>query len=224
MDGNDSSNFLTGVLQSSRLRCGAHLVNSDDRLRLLGGRLALDFANVPSYRGAPAEHLSWEELIVFLQASQIVSSDRGTTLLALSGSDPDAAQALLSRSMELRDSLRKIFGAMVRKEAIAADWMGPINRVLRVTEGHDQLVCADGRWKLEFVAREGGLDWLLAAIARSAAEIIVEGAEVRVRICANPVCGLFFSDHSRTRRRRWCSMAICGNRNKVASFARRRIV
>jgi predicted RNA-binding Zn ribbon-like protein len=200
------------------------LANADYRLPLLGGRLALDFANIPSYPGAPARHLSWEELIVFFQASEIVSSERGSTLLALSGSDPDAAQTLLSRSMELRDSLRKIFGAIVRKEAITAEWIEPINRILRITEGHDELILADGCWKLEFIAREGGLDWLLAAIARSAAEIVVEGPEARVRICANPVCGLFFSDHSRTHRRRWCSMAVCGNRNKVASFARRHIV
>jgi predicted RNA-binding Zn ribbon-like protein len=160
-------------------------------------------------------------LIVFLEASRIVSNERGSTLLALAGSDPEAAQTLLSRSMDLRDSLRKIFGAMVGKEAIASDWTEPINRILRVTEGHDELVSANSGWKLEFVARESGLDWLLAAVARSAAEIIVEGAQARVRTCANPVCGLFFSDHSRTHRRRWCSMAVCGNRNKVASFARR---
>ena len=200
------------------------MASSDPRLPLLGGRLALDFANIPSYPGAPAHHLSWEELIVFLEASHIVSNERGSTLLALSGSDPDAAQTLLSRSTDLRDSLRKVFGAMVRKEEIASEWTEPINRILRITEGHDELVSADIGWKLEFVARESGLDWLLAAVARSAAEIIVEGAQARVRICANPVCGLFFSDHSRTHRRRWCSMAVCGNRNKVASFARRHTV
>jgi predicted RNA-binding Zn ribbon-like protein len=197
------------------------LPGSDSRLPLLGGRLALDFANIPSYPGAPAHHLSWEELIVFLQASRIVSPERGSTLLALSGSDPDAAQTLLSRSTDLRDSLRRIFGAMVRKEEIAPEWTEPINRILRITEGHDELVLAESGWKLEFIARESGLDWLLAAIARSAAETIVEGAQARLRICANPVCGLFFSDHSRTHRRRWCSMAVCGNRHKVASFARR---
>jgi predicted RNA-binding Zn ribbon-like protein len=197
------------------------LDSSDPRLPLLGGRLALDFANIPSYPGAPAHHLSWEELIVFLEASHIVSNERGSTLLALSGSEPDAAQTLLARSTDLRDSLRKIFGALVRKEEIAPDRTEPINRILRITEGHDELVSANGGWKLEFVARESGLDWLLAAVARSAAEIIVEGAQAHVRICANPLCGLFFSDHSRTRRRRWCSMAVCGNRNKVASFARR---
>jgi predicted RNA-binding Zn ribbon-like protein len=188
---------------------------------LLGGRLAIDFANIPSYPGAPTQNLSWEELIAFLQAAQIVSAERGASLFALPGSDPDAAQTLLSRSVRLRDALRKIFGAMVRKEDFAREWAEPINQILRITEGHDELVFDGNTWNMEFQAREGGLDWLLAAVARSAAEIIVEGAEARLRMCANPGCGLFFSDNSRTHRRRWCSMAICGNRHKVASFARR---
>jgi predicted RNA-binding Zn ribbon-like protein len=188
---------------------------------LLGGRLAIDFANVPSYPGAPSQDLSWEELIAFLQGSNIVSAERASSLLALSGSDPDAAQALLSRSVRLRDALRRAFGAMVRKEGIAREWAEPINQILRITEGHDELVFEGNAWKMEFQAREGGLDWLLAAVARSAAEILVEGTQARLRICGNPACGLFFSDNSRTHRRRWCSMAICGNRHKVASFARR---
>ena len=188
---------------------------------LLGGRLAIDFANIPSYPGNPRPHLSWEELIAFLQASQIVSSERGSSLLALSGSDPDAAQTLLSRSVRLRDALRRAFGAMVRKEEVAREWADPINEILRITEGHDEVVFEANSWKMEFQAREGGLDWLLAAIARSAAEIVVEGAQARLRTCGNPGCGLFFSDNSRTHRRRWCSMAICGNRHKVAGFARR---
>jgi predicted RNA-binding Zn ribbon-like protein len=188
---------------------------------LLGGRLAIDFANIPSYPGAPAQKLSWEELIVFLQAAQIVSAERGANLFALPGSDPDAAQTLLSRSVRLRDGLRKAFGAMVRREAIEREWAEPINQILRITEGHDELVREGNAWKIEFQAREGGLDWLLAAVARSAAEIMVEGTQARLRMCANPGCGLFFSDNSRTHRRRWCSMAICGNRHKVASYARR---
>ena len=188
---------------------------------LLGGRLAIDFANIPSYPGAPAQHLSWEELILFLEASRIVSAERGANLLALSGSEPDAAQTLLSRSTGLRNALRKAFSAIVRREGVSCEWVEPINQILRITEGHDELVSDGTSWKMEFMAREGGLDWLLAAIARSAAEIIVEGAQARLRVCSNPTCGLFFSDKSRTHRRRWCSMAICGNRHKVASFARR---
>src|SRR3977135_4744935 len=86
----------------------ARLPSSDPRLPLLGGRLALDFANIPSYPGAPAHRLSWEELIVFLEASRIVSNERGSTLLALSGSEPEAAPTLLRPSPHPRASLRNM--------------------------------------------------------------------------------------------------------------------
>jgi predicted RNA-binding Zn ribbon-like protein len=188
----------------------------------LGGRLAVDFANAPSYPGTPYHELSWEDLVVFLEASRIVSHERGERLLTLSQSDPQTAQAVLVRATRLRDALREVFGAMVRRDKIGGEWIEPINEVLRITEGHDELVYADGKWRLEFIAREGGFDWLFAAIARSAAEVLMEGAASNIRICANPSCGLFFCDNSRTHRRRWCSMAVCGNRHKVASFARRR--
>ncbi|MBV9888191.1 MAG: CGNR zinc finger domain-containing protein [Acidobacteria bacterium] len=189
---------------------------------LLGGRLAVDFANAPSYPGAPFNDLSWEEFIGFLEAARIVSSERSEQLLTLPETDPRAAHGLLTRATKLRDALREIFSALVKGEPISPVWTNPINDVLRITEGHDELTQIDGRWKLQFVARETGLDWLLAAVARSAAEIMLEGEAAKVRVCANPACGMFFCDKSRTHKRRWCSMAICGNRNKVATFARRR--
>jgi predicted RNA-binding Zn ribbon-like protein len=189
---------------------------------LLGGRLAVDFANAPSFPGTSVQELSWEELISFLELAAIVSKERGAALLSLPESDPRAAGTLLGRATRLRNALRHCFGALVRKEPIAPPWVQAVNEILRITEGHDELVLRNGEWKLEFVAREGGPDWLLAAIARSAAEILTEGPAARLTACANPACGLLFCDTSRTHRRRWCSMAVCGNRYKVASFARRR--
>ena len=188
---------------------------------LLGGRLAVDFVNAPSYPGAPFQDLSWEDLIAFLEAARIVSAERGASLLALSATDTKAAAALLARATRLRRTLRQSFTALVRGESIRPESAAPINEILRITEGHDELVQREGAWKLEFIPREGGSDWLLAAIARSAAEIFSEPDSARLRSCANPECGLLFCDNSRTHRRRWCSMAVCGNRNKVASFSRR---
>jgi len=184
---------------------------------LLGGRLSLDFVNATPTNA----ELPWERLIQFLESASIVSAGRGAQLLSLPQSDPQAAEALLLKARRLGSALRKVFAAMLRKQRIAGEWIEPINEILRITEGHDELVGQAGVWKIEFVAREGGLDWLLAAVARSGAEIIVEGARARLRLCANPHCGLFFYDNSRTRRRRWCSMAVCGNRSKVAAFARK---
>lgn len=37
----------------------------------------------------------------------------------------------------------------------------------------------------------------------------------RLRPCANDECQLFLLDRSRANRTRWCSMAVCGNREKA---------
>jgi predicted RNA-binding Zn ribbon-like protein len=185
--------------------------------QLLGGRLSVDFVNATPANAA----LPWESLIRFLEITGIVTAERGTQLLALPESDWPAAEGLLLKSQRLGSALRKAFAALLRKQKVAVECVEPINEILRITEGHDELVSLAGGWGIEFVAREGGLDWLLAAVARSGAEIIAEGPRASLRLCANPHCGLFFYDTSRTHRRRWCSMAVCGNRSKVAAFARK---
>ena len=191
--------------------------HSSPSLDLIGGRLCLDFANELS----PSSDFSWEELLRFLLVTRIISSERSAQLLALPQNDPQSAGTLLGKAQRLHASLQLTFSALLQKETLLRDWVEPINDVLRVTEGHDEILEQNGKWGLEFVAREGGLDWLLAAIARSAAELITEGATARLRVCSNPHCGLLFYDTSRTRRRRWCSMSRCGNRHKVRAFSRR---
>ena len=191
--------------------------HSSASLDLIAGRLSLDFAN----ELGPSSDFSWEELLRFLLVTRIISSERSEQLLALPQNDPQSAGTLLGKAQRLHASLHLSFSALLQKETLLRDWVEPINDVLRVTEGHDEILQHNGKWRLEFVAREGGLDWLLAAIARSAAELIAEGASARLRVCSNPDCGLFFYDTSRTRRRRWCSMSRCGNRHKVRAFSRR---
>jgi predicted RNA-binding Zn ribbon-like protein len=187
-------------------------------LRFVGGRLALDFANIVTSN----EELSWPQLIAFLEAARIVTPERGGELLVLNRSNPQSAESLLRKAQQLSSALRLAFDALLHRQKVAREWVEPINEILRITEGHDELVSTDHDWEIEFVAREDGLEWLLAAVGRSAAEIIAEGSHARLRLCANPQCGLFFYDTSRTHRRRWCSMTVCGNRHKVAAFARRR--
>ncbi len=184
---------------------------------LIAGRLALDFSNT-----SPSAHdLSWNEFVSFLVNARVVTPERATSLHPLLNTEPQAVDMILLKVLRLRESLRAIFNSLVEKKPFPKIWVEPINDLLRLTEGHDELVPRADGWRLEFVAREGGLEWLLAAIARSAAELLVEGPDAPLRRCANPSCRLFFYDDSRTHRRRWCSMAVCGNRHKVASFLRR---
>lgn len=186
-------------------------------LRFVGGRLALDFVNSVPRNAA----LSWDQLVAFLESARIVTPERAAELLVLNRSDTQAAESLLRKTQRLADALRLALDAVLHRQKVQREWIEPINEFLRITEGHDELVYADHDWEIQFVASESGLEWLLAAVARSAAEIIAEGPRARLRLCANPRCGLFFYDTSRTHRRRWCSMTVCGNRHKVAAFARR---
>ncbi|MCI4350556.1 MAG: CGNR zinc finger domain-containing protein [Thermoplasmata archaeon] len=43
----------------------------------------------------------------------------------------------------------------------------------------------------------------------------------RLRRCAHPACGCYFLDTSRSGRRKWCAMALCGNRVKAQRHYRR---
>jgi predicted RNA-binding Zn ribbon-like protein len=188
-----------------------------------GNRLCLDFANLPYTPGDPAPHqTSWLELIDFLAEKNVISGARIEELRSLTEHDPRAAGTLLKQAERLGGALRLAFAAILESEEIRNEWAAPINEILSITEGHDELqLDAGGGWKLGFRARHEGLEWLLAAIARSGAELIAEGARSGLRRCSNPHCRLLFYDDSRTHRRRWCSMALCGNRSKVAAFARR---
>ena len=189
---------------------------------LNGNRLCLDFVNLPFTSGDPLEHAtSWLELVEFLAEKGIVSETRSKELQNLPEADPHAAGTLLGQSQRVRQGMRSAFQAKITGTRILREWLEPVNAVLRVTEGHDELEWDGIGWKLGFVAKHEGLEWLLAAVARSGAELIAEGEKSGLQRCSNASCQLLFYDDSRTRRRKWCSMALCGNRYKVAAFARR---
>ncbi len=175
---------------------------------------------MPSAPAFPASNdLSWEQLLTFLEQARVVPTGQLRELARVPVNDPRAAESLLSCALRLRKGLRDCFAAITQKRRPTAEAVMPINEILRVTEGHDELALQGDAWRVVFCAREAGLEWLLAAVARSAAELLA--GEPRLRRCANPACSMYFCDSSRTRRRRWCSMALCGNRHKVAAFARR---
>jgi len=54
-------------------------------------------------------------------------------------------------------------------------------------------------------------------IRADAADLLGTGLRERLRICPGPGCAGRFLDDSPAGRRRWCSMAVCGNRNKAAA-------
>lgn len=65
---------------------------------------------------------------------------------------------------------------------------------------------------------EAALARLLAIVA----EAVAEGTWTRLKACREPSCRWAYYDHSRNRRRTWCSMDICGNRAKARASHHRK--
>ena len=61
----------------------------------------------------------------------------------------------------------------------------------------------------------------LGILAEAVATLLADDDVALVRQCEHPECVLWFYDRTKSHRRRWCSMALCGNRHKAAQFRAR---
>jgi predicted RNA-binding Zn ribbon-like protein len=113
----------------------------------------------------------------------------------------------------------------------------PLNQLLLRDDEFGQIVVRDrlpdeeqrgGQQKNE----TSGLAWrtqrrwqspksLLLPLARSLADLVCSEDFTYVKACEGPPCTLLFMDRTRHHTRRWCSMAICGNRAKQAAHRNR---
>ena len=75
---------------------------------------------------------------------------------------------------------------------------------------HRYAVCLEPDGTLAPVNDRVGWDAFVADLLPPLVE--VQGAEARLRMCANPLCRFLFLDRSRNASRVWCEMAVCGNR------------
>ncbi|MDT2848388.1 CGNR zinc finger domain-containing protein [Vagococcus carniphilus] len=71
-----------------------------------------------------------------------------------------------------------------------------------------------------YVPAKDGLEGIKSIILLSLIDLIETGQVDSLKRCDNPECFSVFSNKSG--RRKWCSMKICGNRNKVEQFEKRR--
>lgn len=62
---------------------------------------------------------------------------------------------------------------------------------------------------------------LLAPVAEEIAKVICSADFTCIKACQGENCILFFYDDTRRHSRRWCSMAICGNRAKQKAYRER---
>jgi predicted RNA-binding Zn ribbon-like protein len=127
---------------------------------------------------------------------------------------PPVSEADLRRARKLREAIYRAAQAVIAGRSPAeadeqlinaAAAVSPV--VLRIRRGEVTRAAADA-------------SAALSSVARDAIDLFVAQPE-RIRECASPECGLLFFDSSRPGRRRWCSSAACGGRDRAARFRRR---
>jgi len=133
---------------------------------------------------------------------------------------PGRLGELLATARALREAIRTAVGA--RKAGRRAD-LAPLNAALSHARRHMVLVEeSGGGLTLQAHYAAATPQQLLAPLAEAAAHLLATADFTLVRKCEDHSCTLWFLDRTKSHRRRWCSMALCGNRNKVAAYRQRR--
>jgi predicted RNA-binding Zn ribbon-like protein len=175
-----------------------------------GGRASLDFVNTRRDRDAnPVEYLRDPgELAAWLTTAGLLTGP----------AEVDAAT--FADALVLREDIDALVKASVEDTVAPAGALRRVNNWLTAAQAAPALRQAGGRLVLESGPAQPGARSALAAIALDAAQLAGTGLRNRLRICPGPHCGGRFLDRSAGGRRRWCSMAVCGNRQKVSSHRR----
>lgn len=129
--------------------------------------------------------------------------------------------ALLAAALALREVIRGLLEQ--RKAGVQGD-PAALNGFLRKAVSHPQLQWpAPGELHLARSRKQQTPEQFLSPIAEAAATLLVHGDFELIRTCEHPECVLWFYDRTKAHKRRWCSMALCGNRHKVAEFRKRKL-
>ena len=130
-----------------------------------------------------------------------------------------APAELLAQAKALRTLARKLITEF--KEGKSQD-ISELNQYLHAFDTTPHLAKdAEGKLKLSRISRSTSIGSLLGPVAEAVAELLVEGNFDLVKQCEHPDCILWFYDRTKAHKRRWCSMALCGNRYKAAQFRKR---
>lgn len=92
-----------------------------------------------------------------------------------------------------------------------------VNGLLAQEHSRLELRCDADAAQLRRVWRMEQPEDVLVPVAIAIAELLADAAPERIRNCNGPTCTMWFKDISKNNKRRWCSMAVCGNRAKAAA-------
>jgi predicted RNA-binding Zn ribbon-like protein len=182
---------------------------SDHTPLFLADHGALDFLNtVMQVNGQPQDMWqSDEDVMAWLTRAGLASPVETASW---------TAGELLQQARRLRETIRTLVAQKKAGETLQPEGL---NDFLASIPACKQLRSGSGN-SVEIVKiyPGHGAAHLLGPVAELAASLLAEPDFELIRTCEHPDCTLWFYDRTKSHRRRWCSMALCGNRAKVARF------
>ena len=171
-----------------------------------------------------------EGLLDWLAQAKLVPSDALEAIRARAM--PGELDKVADQARALREWFRNFVRAHMgrpltpRVMGKALGELEPLNRLLERDEAFKQLIAprqaGEGdRLELQTMRRWRSPEALLLPIGESLAKFVCDENFEDVKACEGATCTLMFADHTRRKARRWCSMAICGNRAKQAAHRNR---
>ncbi len=192
----------------------------------IGGAVALDFLNsIATPLDTPVDWLDdGEGYLSWLEQAHLVPGDvvRNMRARALPGELDEIADQARSLREWFRGFVGRHKGRHLTAEALAE--LAPLNPLLARDETFGRIILSSTgqrRFRLEVLRRWREPDALLLPVAEALADLVCAEDFSHVKTCEGPACTLLFADHTRGHARRWCSMAICGNRSKQAAHRQR---
>ena len=196
--------------------------NSDWKQGFLfvGNHIALDFLNTrPVQDGAPLELLpDFGSLLRWFQAAELLTSREASRLQQKWG-ESARARALVEALREFREKLRKEVRDWEKDGSLHSSTLHQLNRLMAEHPMRTRLNVSGKNFETHLYMAPERPEDLVAPLADAAARLFADVDHARVRQCDQ--CVLHFHDTSKKGTRRWCSMQLCGNRQKVAAYAAR---
>ena len=194
---------------------------------------ALDFLNSVA---TPIDvEIDWiedgEGFLEWLEQAQLVPPDVLKALRAQAM--PEQIDHVAAQARSLREWFRKFVRSRKGSPLVVKDLqkLEPLNRLLERDERFSQIeprragaganALGYKALELQTMRRWRSPESLLLPIGEALAKFVCEEDFSHVKACEGAACTLMFADHTRGRARRWCSMAICGNRAKQAAHRQR---
>lgn len=169
--------------------------------------------------GAPyGEEMDWivngRELLSWMVAVALVSEEEAARLAR------DVPEADLNRAAatlrDLRDEMQENI------PDATPGFLERLNALLATGRGHYEIAMSeDGSHAMRFQPQLETAEDLIVRVVVEIAELFCLNTPERMRECDGPTCTYWFHDNTRNNRRRWCSMAVCGNRAKVKAHRAR---